>query len=163
MSKHPDVKHTQLFINNTFVDAVSGKTFATTNPANHEVLAHVAEAEAADVNKAVAAAKAAFKRGSAWRTMDASQRGQLLVKLAAAVERDASILAKLDSLDNGKTFKDALAVDVGLAIKCFRYYAGWADKARFYGRGGALNRWPSMRHRQARTSPSADLRPHNPH
>jgi acyl-CoA reductase-like NAD-dependent aldehyde dehydrogenase len=76
----------------------------------------------------VAAAKKAFSRGSAWRTLDASGRGRLLNKLADALERDGPVLAALESLDNGKPYAVALAADVGLAVKCFRYYAGWADK-----------------------------------
>lgn len=70
----------QLFINNEFVDAVSGKSFETLNPGNGNVLAHIAEGDAADVNLAVEAAKKAFARGSVWRNMDASGRGRLLAK-----------------------------------------------------------------------------------
>jgi len=124
----PAVKFTQLFINNEWVDAESGKTFATLNPATGETIAQVQEADKADVDKAVAAARAAFKLGSPWRTMDASQRGHLLYKLADLMERDREYLASLESLDNGKPYNDAFNVDLGLVIKCFRYYAGWADK-----------------------------------
>jgi acyl-CoA reductase-like NAD-dependent aldehyde dehydrogenase len=92
----------------------------------------LAEARLPEVNLAVAAAKRAFARGSAWRTLDASGRGRLLNKLADAVERDGAALAALESLDNGKPYAVALAADVALAVKCFRYYAGWADK--IYGR-----------------------------
>ena len=60
--------------------------------------------------------------------MDASGRGRLLYKLSTLIERDAAQLAALDSLDNGKPYAEALAIDVGLAAKCFLYYAGWADK-----------------------------------
>ena len=146
----------QLFINNKWVDSSDGATFATLNPATGEPIARVSEAKAADVDLAVAAARAAFERGSPWRTMDASQRGTLracarppslfppfppsppsppfpplalaVYKLADAMERDKITLASLDSLDNGKPYADALAIDLHLAIKCFRYYAGWADK-----------------------------------
>ena len=60
--------------------------------------------------------------------MDASRRGELLNKLADLLERDREYLASLESLDNGKPFTDAFHVDLGLSIKCYRYYAGWADK-----------------------------------
>ena len=111
----------QIFINNDWVDAVSGKTFPTTNPATGEEICQVAEGDKADVDKAVLAATEAFKLGSAWRTMDASQRGNLLLKLAELIERDRVYLASLESLDNGKPFNDAFNIDLGLTIKCFRY------------------------------------------
>ena len=72
------------------------------------------------------AAKAAFRRGSPWRTLDATARGGLLYKLAELMERDRAALAGLDAIDNGKPYADAFGVDLHLAIKCFRYYAGWA-------------------------------------
>jgi len=124
----PHVKYTQLFINNEWVDCVSGKTFPTINPSTGEVICQVQEADKADVEKAVKAARAAFKLGSEWRTMDASKRGNLMNKLADLMERDKVYLASLESLDNGKIFTDALNIDLGLTIKCIRYYAGWADK-----------------------------------
>ena len=117
--------------------SVSGKTFATINPANGKELAQVSEGFAEDVDLAVRAAHAAFARGSAWRTMDASARGALLFKLADLVERDRKQLAALESLDNGKPFAMADAVDLDLAIKCLRYYAGWADKQ--YGKVAAID------------------------
>ena len=79
------------------------------------------------MDKAVAAAREAFKLGT-WRTMDASQRGVLLNKLADLIERDREYLARLETLDNGKPFKDSFGVDFPLTFKCYRYYAGWADK-----------------------------------
>ena len=100
--------------------SVSGKTFPTVNPATGAELAQVSEGFAEDVDLAVRAAHAAFARGSAWRTMDASARGTLLYKLADLVERDRKQLAALESLDNGKPFAMADAVDVDLAIKCLR-------------------------------------------
>ena len=72
--------------------------------------------------------RCAFELGSPWRTMDASRRGELLNKLADLLERDREYLASLESLDNGKPFTDAFHVDLGLSIKCYRYFAGWADK-----------------------------------
>lgn len=128
MASAPEVQYTKLFINNEWVPAVSGKTFATVNPATGVNIAEICMAEKADVDIAVAAAKKAFKRGSEWRTMDASKRGLLLSRLADVIERDKEILAGLESLDNGKPYGVALATDLNLVAKCFFYYAGWADK-----------------------------------
>lgn len=127
-----DQIETRLFINNEFVNSVSGKTFNTVNPATEEVIAAVQEADAADVDIAVAAAKAAFAIGSPWRTMDASDRGKLLNKLADLMERDTDYLEELEALDNGKPLgregQYGTKVDVALTIKLYRYAAGWADK-----------------------------------
>ncbi|CAH3159945.1 unnamed protein product, partial [Porites lobata] len=117
----------QLFINNEYVDSASGKTFATINPVTAEKICDVAEGDKADVDKAVQAAASAFKLGSPWRTMDASERGRLLYKLADLVERDLDYLASLETLDSGKLFADSVD-DMDLTVKGFRYYAGWADK-----------------------------------
>ncbi|GAA32174.2 aldehyde dehydrogenase (NAD+), partial [Clonorchis sinensis] len=81
-----------------------------------------------DIDKAVAAAKKAFEFGSEWRRMDASMRGRLLNKLADLIERDRVYLASLESLDNGKPFLEAYYADLPFVVKCFRYFAGWADK-----------------------------------
>ncbi|KTF77471.1 hypothetical protein cypCar_00046381 [Cyprinus carpio] len=118
----------QIFINNEWHDAVSKKTFPTINPATAEVICQVAEGEKADVEKAVKAAKDAFKLGSPWRRMDASHRGLLLSRLADCIERDAAYLAELETLDNGKPYAVSYTVDVPMVVKCLRYYAGWADK-----------------------------------
>ncbi|XP_067039611.1 aldehyde dehydrogenase, mitochondrial-like [Acropora muricata] len=124
----PEIKYNQVFINNNFVDSVSGKTFPTVNPATGEKICDVAEGDKADVDIAVKAAKEAFKFGSPWRTIDASERGRLLYKLADLMERDKAYLASLETLDNGKPFSDSFEIDATLAIKCYRYFAGWADK-----------------------------------
>ncbi|GJQ72716.1 hypothetical protein Trydic_g1373 [Trypoxylus dichotomus] len=122
-----EVKYTQLFINNEFVNSVSGKTFPTINPTNAKKIVDVAEATKEDVDLAVAAAKEAFKRGSEWRNLDASARGLLLLKLANLLERDIDYLARLETLDNGKPLADSV-FDINCAIDVFRYYAGIADK-----------------------------------
>jgi acyl-CoA reductase-like NAD-dependent aldehyde dehydrogenase len=83
----------KLFIDNEFVDAVSGKQFDVINPATEEVIAKVAEADADDVDKAVKAARYAFEIGSTWRSMDASARGVLLRKLADLIRRDSIHIA----------------------------------------------------------------------
>jgi aldehyde dehydrogenase (NAD+) len=126
--KNPEIKYTKLLINNKWVDSVSGKTFPTINPSTGQVICQVSEGDKADVNNAVNAAKEAFKLNSTWRTMDASDRGLLLNRLADLIERDKVYLASLETLDNGKPFKDALTIDIPLTVKCYRYYAGWADK-----------------------------------
>jgi aldehyde dehydrogenase (NAD+) len=126
---------TRLFINNEFVNSVSGKTFPTVNLVTEEVICHVQEADKGDVDLAVAAAKEAFKLGSPWRKMNATGRRDLMIKLADLIVRDTEYLAKLESLDNGKpTGLDGKvygsAVDLHLVNQCLRYYAGWADKVQ---------------------------------
>ena len=101
----PEIKYTQLFINNSFVDAVSRKTFATIDPATEEIICQIAEGDKVDVDKAVESAKKAFAFGSKWRTMDASVRGKLMFKLADLMETNADDIARLDTLDNGNDSK----------------------------------------------------------
>jgi len=121
------IKYTQLFINNQFVNAHSGKTFPDINPSTGEKIADIQEADKSDVDAAVAAAKKAFQLNSPWRRMDASERGKFLLKLADLIERDLAILTTLESLDSGKPFAAASAEMAGNA-KSLRYYAGMADK-----------------------------------
>jgi len=121
------IKYTQLFINNEFVNSVSGKTFPTYNPATEEVIAQVQEADSADVDLAVAAARKAFEIGSEWRSMDASARGKLMHKLADLMKRDIEELASLESLNNGKPVTFATS-DIEASIACLEHYAGWSDK-----------------------------------
>jgi aldehyde dehydrogenase (NAD+) len=118
----------KLLINGKWLDAASGKTFPTINPSTGEVITQVAEADAADVDKAVAAARAAFEKGPWRKKMTASQRGLLMNKLADLIEKHAEELAQLEALDNGKPYHVALGADLPLTIACYRYYAGWADK-----------------------------------
>jgi len=127
--KRAAVSATKLLINNQWVDSASGKTFPTVNPATGEVICQVAEADAADVDRAVRAARDAFEHGS-WRKTAASERGRLLNRLADLIERHADELARLESLDNGKPYAVASAADLPLTIACYRYYAGWADKVQ---------------------------------
>jgi len=124
----PEVTNTGIFINNEFRNSVSGKVFQTVNPTTEGVITEVAEGDKADVDLAVAAASDAFRLGSPWRKMDASDRGALLWKLADLLERDKNYLASLETLDNGKPYAMSYAADLALSIKCYRYYAGWADK-----------------------------------
>ena len=117
----------KLLINGKWVDAASGKTFATYNPATGEVLANVAAGDKEDINRAVKAARAAFETGP-WSKISPSERGRLLWKLADLLEKHTEEFAQLESLDNGKPLKIARAADVPLAVDHFRYYAGWATK-----------------------------------
>ncbi len=121
------ISATKLLINNRWIASESGKTFATVNPATGEEICQVAEADAADVEKAVKAARAAFDSGP-WRKTPASERGRLLLRLAELIEDHADELAALESLDNGKPVSVAKAVDVAATADCYRYFAGWADK-----------------------------------
>lgn len=125
--KNPQIRYSSLFINNEFVKAESGKTFDDINPSTFEKIATIQEGDKADVNKAVAAAKAAFELNSEWRKTDASSRGQFVNKLADLLDRDKLYLASLECLDVGKPFLQSMG-DIVFAIKCLRYYAGWADK-----------------------------------
>ncbi|XP_003494137.1 retinal dehydrogenase 1 isoform X1 [Bombus impatiens] len=125
--KMPDIKYTQLFINNEFMDSVSRKKFPTINPADGTVIADISEGDKADVDKAVAAASQAFSRGSDWRNMDPSVRGKLMNKFADLITRDLEYIATLEVLDNGKTYSNAVS-DIEASIDTIRYYAGWCDK-----------------------------------
>jgi aldehyde dehydrogenase (NAD+) len=125
--KPPRVKDRPLFIGGKWLDSVSGKTFATLNPATGETICQVAEGDKADVDLAVKAARKAFEEGP-WRKMNASERGRLLNKLADLIEKNQEELAGLETLDNGKPYRDSFAIDLPMTIKCYRYYAGWADK-----------------------------------
>jgi aldehyde dehydrogenase (NAD+) len=118
---------TKLLIDGKFRDSVSGKTFATINPATEEVIAQVAEGEAADIDLAVKAARKALDCGP-WSKLDARDRGRLMFKLADLIEEQIDEFAKLETLDNGKPISESRNGDLPLVIDCLRYYAGWADK-----------------------------------
>jgi aldehyde dehydrogenase (NAD+) len=123
----PQVKNQQMLIDGKWVDSVSGKSFATINPATGATICEVAEGDKADIDLAVKAARRAFESGP-WARMNASDRGRLLYKLADAMEERKEELAALETLDNGKPVRDSLGADLPLSIKCYRYYGGWADK-----------------------------------
>lgn len=122
-----DIHANKLLINNEWVDSQSAQTFATVNPSTEEVITEVAAAGAEDIDRAVDAARNAFESGE-WPQTAASTRGQLLHKLADLIELHADELARLETLDNGKPLQESMNVDLPLAIACYRYYAGWADK-----------------------------------
>ena len=120
-------KKRQMLINGKWVDAASGKTFPTYNPATGEVLAHVAEGDKEDVDRAVAAARAAFDKGP-WRNITPSERGRVIWKLADLLEKHLEEFAQLECLDQGKPLGLTRMVDIPNSIDQLRYYAGWATK-----------------------------------
>jgi aldehyde dehydrogenase (NAD+) len=123
----PRIHQTECFIGGQWLPAKSGQTFETIDPATEEVIANVAEGDAADIDLAVTAARQQFDGGE-WSRLDARDRGRLINKLADLIEEEAADLAALESLDNGKPIRDAKAADLPLTIDCLRYYAGLADK-----------------------------------
>ncbi len=117
----------RLLIGGNWVDAASGKTFPTSNPASGEVATQIAEGDREDINRAVKAARRAFDHGP-WRRMTPSERGRLIWKLSDLLEKHLEEFAELETLDNGKPLTIARAADVPLAVDLFRYMAGWATK-----------------------------------
>jgi len=129
---HPNVgtfvaQTRKMLINGQWVNAQSGKTFPTYDPATGEVLAHVTEGDKADIDLAVQAARKAFEQGL-WRKMTPSDRGKVIWRLADLLESNLEEFAQLESLDNGKPLTIARAADVPLAVDLFRYMAGWTTK-----------------------------------
>jgi phenylacetaldehyde dehydrogenase len=124
---HFVAKTRQMLINGKWVNAASGKTFPTYNPATGEVLAHVAEGDKEDIDRAVTAARAAFDKGP-WRKITPSERGRLVWKLADLLEKHAEEFAQLECLDQGKPLALARVADIPVSIDQLRYYAGWATK-----------------------------------
>jgi phenylacetaldehyde dehydrogenase len=129
---HPNVRaflsqRRPMLIGGDWVFAQSGKTFKTTNPATEEVLADVAEGDKADIDLAVAAARAALESPD-WKRMPPSARGVLMFRLADLIEKHGDELAQLDVLDNGKPISVARFAEQALAVDVFRYMAGWATK-----------------------------------
>ncbi|MCA1454510.1 aldehyde dehydrogenase family protein [Bradyrhizobium sp. BRP22] len=115
-----------LLIDGARVPAISGRTFKSLNPATEEVIATIAEGGAADVDRAVAAARRAFE--GPWRTMRAAERGYILLKWAGLLKQHADEIVELESLDAGKPIAAVLRQDFPAAIDTLTYYAGWADK-----------------------------------
>jgi phenylacetaldehyde dehydrogenase len=117
----------KLFVGGRWVDAADGKTFETRDPSTGEVLAHVAEAGIADVDRAVTVARRSFDSG-VWRELPPAERAKALWRAGDLIEEHALELAQLDSLDNGKPINEMLLFDVPLTAATFRYYAGWVTK-----------------------------------
>ncbi len=122
----PKIRLTKLFIDNAWVDPAEGGSFETFNPATGEPIARVSAATAPDIDRAVKVARRALESGP-WSKMDAADRGLVLFKLADLVEEHAGELAALESLNSGKTIKDAVG-DIQAVANTLRYYGGWADK-----------------------------------
>ncbi len=123
----PAIRQTRMLIDGAWEGSLSGKTFATINPATEETIAEVAEGGPEDIDRAAWAARRAFDAGP-WPQMDARDRGKLLYRLADLIENNIDELAALETLDNGKPIGESRNGDLPLVIDCFRYYAGWADK-----------------------------------
>jgi aldehyde dehydrogenase (NAD+) len=121
-----------LFINGEFVDG-QGHSFKTINPATEEVLAEVAEANDADVDRAVKAARKAYN--GVWGRMPGRERAKYLYRIARIIQERSRELAVLESIDNGKPIKESRDVDVPTVAAFFFYYAGWADKLEYSGYG----------------------------
>ncbi len=117
----------QAYIDGRYVDAVSGKTFRKTSPVDGRLLAEVAECEAADVERAVVAARRAFEDGR-WRDTSPVHRKRILLRFADQIERHAEELALLESLDMGKPIDDALGIDLPVVVRCVRWTAEAIDK-----------------------------------
>ncbi len=122
-------KRYQLFIGGEFVDPHSGKYFPSINPATEEPLAEIAEGDAHDIDRAVKAARSAYK--GVWGKMPGRERGKYLFRIARLVQEKASELAVLETMDGGKTIKESRDIDLPLVAAHFFYYAGWADKLQY--------------------------------
>ena len=114
-------------IGGKWAPAASGKTFEVFNPADGSVIAHVADGQREDINRAVAAARRAFNAPT-WRHMTPSDRGKIIWKIGDLILAHADELAEIESIDNGKPRAVARAADVPLAADLFHYMAGWATK-----------------------------------
>lgn len=118
-----------LFINGEFQKPLSKKYFATINPATEEKLSEVAEANAADVNKAVNAARNAYEK--VWKKTSPKERAKYIYRIARMVQEKARELAIIETLDGGKPIRESRDFDVPTAANHFFYYAGWADKLEY--------------------------------
>jgi len=121
-----------LFIDGQFSPATGG-SLKTVNPATEEVLAEVGVASAADVDRAVAAARAAYE--GVWSRLPGSERAKYLFRIARIIQERSRELAVLESIDNGKPIRETRDVDLPLVAAHFFHYAGWADKLSYAGYG----------------------------
>jgi acyl-CoA reductase-like NAD-dependent aldehyde dehydrogenase len=121
------VRPGKLIINGEAVDAQSGRTFETRNPATEESITLVAEAGAEDVDRAVRAARAAFDSGP-WRKMRPAERARLLWRLGDLILEHADEIARLETLDNGKPIFESRQIDIHMVAGCFHYFSGWVTK-----------------------------------
>ncbi len=117
----------RLWIGGHWKDSVSGKKFETINPATEEVIAEIAEADEADIDLAVLAARKAFESG-AWPEMKARERARVLRRIADLIRERSEELAILETLDSGKPIQHSRIIDIPASADAFDYYAGWVDK-----------------------------------
>lgn len=117
----------RMLIDGEWVDALSGATFENRYPATGQVIAHVADGGAEDVNRAVTAARRAFESGD-YKGMNGADRGRILNRIADLMESNIEELAELETLDTGKPYFETIRIDLPQSIACFRYFAGWAGK-----------------------------------
>jgi aldehyde dehydrogenase (NAD+) len=122
-----------LFIDGGFSDGEADEQFATVNPANEETLSMVAQASAADVDRAVSSARRAYDK--VWSKTTGAQRSKYLFRIARLIQERSRELAVVETLDNGKPIRESRDVDIPLAAAHFFYYAGWADKLDHAGFG----------------------------
>ena len=111
------------YIDGKWIDGTSQNVLQSINPATGEVIARIKENSVGDVNKAILAAKKSFYVTREWRDMDVQSRSDILLKIADMVEEEIEEIARIESMDNGKPLREAMA-DVDDAVHCFRYYAG---------------------------------------
>ena len=117
----------EVFVGGQWRAPASGETYATINPATEEVSAQVAKGDERDVDLAVQAARRAFDHGP-WPRMAASERSRILWKLADLILANLDEMARLESVNTGKTLFDSGKVELPFAAEVFRYYAGWTTK-----------------------------------
>ena len=126
---HVSIKESYgLFIDGKFVEPKNGKKFETISPSSEKVLSLISEAEAEDVDKAVKAARKAFKD---WSKRPGSDRAKYLYRIARKIQEKARELAIIESMDGGKPIRESRDVDIPLVAAHFFYYAGWADKLKY--------------------------------
>ena len=121
------VRPGKLIINGEAVDAASGRTFETHNPATEERITTVAEAGVEDVDRAVTAARAAFESGP-WSKMKPADRARVLHRLGDLILANADEIARLETMDNGKPIFESRHIDIPMVAGCFHYFSGWASK-----------------------------------
>lgn len=122
------ISQSKIFINNQFVESVSGKTFATLNPATGSEITQVSEGDAADINAAVAAARQAFSDGGKWSKSSGGRRGKYLWKISDLISRNVDELAYLETIDCGKPISETKNIEIPITADIFAYYAGAASK-----------------------------------
>src|SRR5215831_9206443 len=125
-----EIKTYSMFINGEWIASKSNKTFPVYDPSTEEVIAHVPDSNAEDVNRAVAAASSAFEEGP-WSTTTAQERGRVLFRLAEKIRQNLSMLAELECRNSGKPIVEA-EFDINDVATCFEYYGGLATKILGY-------------------------------